>query len=221
MLVYKQNMKSSKFIIVNITWNRDKWRSSAYINPKAGHRYVRESPGHESLNFDFNKKGLNDEKHVFGYAQLRGYPRRFEEPGVIFFFTKNLDKNQNEIVGVYGNAEMVKSERLIKRKESGNGSLSALIKAEKEKSILFPIYLDADMYSEGKRLVPQSGLVYISQELATKMITDEIEILKKTGKMTKEEDKLYLIFELITGNNHVDYDNRYSREHSAGLENDE
>ena len=38
----------------------------------------------------------------------------FEEPGIIFFFTRNLEKKRGEIVGVYGNAKILKSERHTK-----------------------------------------------------------------------------------------------------------
>lgn len=117
MSVYKNSMEPSRFIIANITWNPYGWSDDTYSNPKAGHRYVRESPGHESLNFD---KKTNNEKHVFGDVQLRGYPRRFEEPGVIFFFTKNLDEHRNEIVGVYGNAKVVRPTKEEKRSKSNS-----------------------------------------------------------------------------------------------------
>ena len=203
MLVYQKNMETSRFIIANITWNPDGWRNNNYSNPKAGHRGVRKSPSNESLNFDFNKE-IDNEKHVFGYVQLRGYPQRFEEPGVIFFFTKNLDEHRNEIVGVYGNAEVV---RPVKEEErSKSNSRTVEIKAEKERSILFPIYLSADPYSK-KRLVPQSGLKYITEELATKIITDEIKAIEKTDNMIKNEYKLYSIFEMITGKTYAGYGN--------------
>ena len=193
-------MEKSRFIIANITWNSHGWREP-YSNEKAGHKLVRTGPGHESLNFKFDKEGRDDEKHVFGYVQLSGYPRRFEEPGVIFFFTKNLDGGRNEIVGVYGNAEIVKPQISVKREESGSGSVSASIKADKEKSILFPKYLDAGKYKDPgwKRMVGRFGLRYISQELAVEMITDEIREAKKSVGITKKElDKLRSISELIT-----------------------
>jgi len=196
-------MIKSKFIIANITWNNSGWRN-LYVNPKAGHRYAQKNPGHESLNFEFNKKGLDDDVYVFGHVQLRGYPQKFEEPGLIFFFTKNLSNNQNEIVGVYGNAKILNPPIKTKWKGFENDELISNIKAVKEKSMLFPISVNANRYSQRKRLVPQSGLRYISQDLAATMITDEIVILKKSGAMKKELDKLSSIFELITGKRYDD-----------------
>ena len=192
----------SRFIIANITWNDSGWRNT-YVNPKAGAKPVREVPGHESLNFEFNKKGVDDESHVFGYLQWWGRPRRFEEPGIIFFFTNNLDKKRNEIVGVYGDAKIL--DKPLNRRWEGfeNNELISNIKAVKEKSILFPIPLDANQYSKGKRLVPQAGLRYISQDLASMMITDEINTFEKSGARKDELDKLFSIFETITGKKYI------------------
>ena len=196
--------------MVNITWNPYGW-SRPYINPKAGHTSVRNSPGNESLNFDFNKKGLDDENYVFGHTQWRGQPRWFEKPGIIFFFTRNLDTRQNQIVGVYGNAEIVdphkkttwcevtppRTDRELynnpragasytKWNEFKNSNLISSIKAEKEKSLLFPIPLSADPYSEGKRLVPQGGIRYIWEpDLVAKIIKDEIEAVKNPTNRRK------------------------------------
>ncbi len=109
----EQNMKKSRFIVANITWNRHGWRQID-VNKKAGARPVQTVPGNESLNFEFSKEGLGDETHVFGFSKWQGRPRGFEEPGIIFFFTRNLEKKRGEIVGVYGNAKILKSERHTK-----------------------------------------------------------------------------------------------------------
>lgn len=66
--------------------------------------------------------------------------------------------------------------------------------------------MPADSYSE-KRLVPQSGLKYITQELATKIITDEIKAVEKTDDMIKNKYKLYAIFEMITGKTYAGHGN--------------
>ena len=119
------------------------------------------------------------------------------------FFTKNLTKNQNEAVGVYGNAKILNPSIKTTSKGFENGLISN-IKAEKEKSILFPIPLNAKRHSKWKRLVPQSGLRYISQDLATAIITDEIKTVLKSDVSKKELDKLSSIFELITGKSYAD-----------------
>ena len=193
-------MEKSKFIIAGITWNPHGWRK-IYHNKKAGAKPVQKYPGNESFNFDFNKKDLDYKQYVFGYSKWNGYPRRFEEPGIIFFFTKNLDENKNQIVGVYGNARVVKPPRRTKWDGFEKGYLHSMIKAEKEKSILFPEYLDADRYKDYSgwdRLVGQFGMRYISQELAVKILDDEIEKVEALGSVKKKElDKLYSIMLII------------------------
>ena len=189
-------MEKSRFIIAGITWNPYGWRK-IYHNTKAGAKPVQIYPGNESLNFDFNKKGLDGEQYVFGYSKWTKYPQKFEEPGIIFFFTKNLDENKNQIVGVYGNASVVRPPKPTKWNGFENDFLHSTLKAEKEKSILFPEYLDADRYKDysgWERLVGQFGMRYISQELAVQILADEIEKVRALGDAGKRElDKLYSI----------------------------
>ena len=193
-------MEKTRFIIANITWNPHRWRK-IYHNKKAGAKPVQTYPGNESLNFDFNKKEMDGEQYVFGYSKWTNCPRRFEEPGIIFFFTKNLDENKNQIVGVYGNASVVRPPKLTKWNGFENDVLHSTLKAEKEKSILFPEYLDADKYKDYSgwdRLVGQSNFRYISQELAVKILDDEIEKVEALGSVNKKElDKLYSIMLII------------------------
>ncbi len=75
------------------------------------------------------------------------------------------------------------------------GSLLSSIEAEKEKSILFPEYLNANKYKEHgwQRMVGQYGFRYISQESAVKITTDEIRMVKIDSIKKKELDKLYSI----------------------------
>ena len=189
-------MEKSRFLIANITWNPHGWRK-IYHNTKAGARYARTKPGNESLNFDFDKKELDGEQDVFGYSKWNGYPRQFEEPGIIFFFTKNLDEDKNQIVGVYGNASVVRPPKQTKLHGFENDVLHSTLKAESEKSILFPVYLDADRYKdpEWDRLMNQSGIRYIwKPELAVRILADEIEKVRALGDAGRKElDKLYSI----------------------------
>jgi len=191
-------LEKFRFIIANITWNDSGWRN-IYINPKAGHRYVRKYPGHESLNFDFNKKGLDNDSHIFGYIQWVGYPQKLAENIVIFFYTKNLSNKRNEIIGVYGNVEIL--DPPIKTHWNGfeNNELISNLKTKKELSVLFPIPLNSKEYSK-KRLVPQSGFIYIDENLASRIITDEISELKRSSGITKGEfQKFSKIYKFITG----------------------
>ena len=69
MVFCKVSTMKNPAMMVNVTWNKEKWRG-ININDKAGHEFVRNAAGHESLNFDFNKKGIDDETWVYGYFQL-------------------------------------------------------------------------------------------------------------------------------------------------------
>lgn len=183
------------------------------MNPKAGHRYAREHPGHESLNFDFSKNGLDTEKNVFGFVQWVGSPKNFINGGVIFFYSKNLRTKKNEIVGVYGNTEILKPVKQTPRDGFEDNTLISNIKADKELSMLFPISLDADKYST-KRLVPQAGFTYVKQELAGKIISDEINQIEKSGARKEEYSKLIRIFEFATGT-------KYTKDMLQGLKDEE
>ncbi len=79
-----------KVLIANITWNPTGWRNT-YVNPRAGHSYAREYPGHESLNFKFDKKKIDTNKYIYGYVQWSSKPKYFEDGGVILFFTRNTE----------------------------------------------------------------------------------------------------------------------------------
>ncbi len=192
-------------MIANIAWNSKDWREIEPPNRNAGSRYAQENSPHESLNFDFNKKGVDTEEHVFGYVEWRGTPRRFEEPGIIFFHTKNLENGKNEIVGVYCGARVL-SEKETKTafwKGFQDNKLVANIQAEKAKSVLFKIRLDAskyeDKYYKGERMVSRYFQYVWKQEIAEEMITDEIRGTVKSDAGFEELDKLSVIFEEITG----------------------
>ena len=191
----------NSFIIANITWNPTGWRST-YINPKAGHRYAREYPGHESLNFRFDKKGIDTDRNVFGYVQWRPKPKQFKKDGTIIFFSKNTDTNQGLIVGIYSNVEIF--EKTISKKWKGfeNDKIELNIKADKSYSMLFPIPLEANKYKNGKkskRLVGQVGYSYYTTSMAEKIILDELYELSKSEIQENEFQKLKNIYSLISG----------------------
>lgn len=191
-------MPLSRFLIANITWNDSGWKN-IYVNPKAGHRYAKTLPGHESLNFKFDKKGLDDSDKVYGYVQWIGAPTRLDKKAVIFFYTKNLTNWANEIVGVYGNAEVITPARETNWLGFENNKLFSNIVAYKSLSLLFPVPLDADTYSSGKRLVPQAGFTYVDLSLARQIITDELKEATSSGITKEHFEKLVRIFEFITG----------------------
>jgi len=194
--------QSSRFIIANITWNKTAWRS-IYVDPRAGHYYARRHPGQECLNFKFDKKGLDTEKNIFGFVQWNGPPRKLvKKKAAIFFFTRNLESRQNEIVGIYGNVKILEPGITTRWKGFQYGKLISNIKADKEFSLLFSYPLDADKYKialKRQRLVPRGGFTYINSGTAARIIHDEIELVRKSGVRKGEDQKLVKIYEFITG----------------------
>ncbi len=195
--------ENNKVITANITWNNSGWRRNIYVNPKAGHKYARKHPGHESLNFEFNKKGLDNEQNVYGFIRWTKAPKRLSNMAVIIFYSRNLETNDGEIVGIYGDAEILEDTKITKWNGFETDELLSNIVAKKELSLLFPIPLKSSKYSEGKRLVPQVGYTYKSIEFAEKIIIDEIKELQKAGMKLDEYKKLQKIYKFITGHEYT------------------
>jgi putative restriction endonuclease len=215
----EKNKHQGRFIIANITWNDFGWRN-VYVNPRAGHSYARLYPGHESLNFEFSKQGLDTEEKVFGYVQWTNPPVR-REGVTIFFYTKNLSNHRGEIVGIYGNSEILEPPKETKRSGFKDNMLSSNIIADKELSLLFPVPLEAKVYSSSKRLVPQVGFRKIDPVLAERIVFDEIEALKVSGIRKDEFEKLITIFEFVTGRKYseaLNYNERDEKEQEELME---
>lgn len=189
-----------RFIIANISWNPTRWRDT-YINPKAGHEYARKFPGHESLNFKFDKKGIDDKYNVYGFVQWKSKPLKLENGGIIIFYSKNTDEQKGQIVGIYCNVEILDKKK-FDWKGFENNVLELNIKAEKDLSLLFPCSLDADNYKEEnfKRLTGQVGFSYHNISLAERIVRDELLELQKSGTQKNEFIKLKDIYLFITGN---------------------
>lgn len=194
--------ENNRVIIANITWNNSGWRN-IYVNPKAGHEYARKHPGHESLNFEFDKKGLDNEQNVYGFIQWTAAPTRLSGDALIIFYSKNLETNEGEIVGIYGDAKILEKYKTTKWNGFENNELLSNIVAKKEFSLLFPIPLKSSKYSEGKRLVPQVGYTYKPVEFAEKIIVDEIKELQKAGMRLDEYKKLQKIYSFIAGHEYI------------------
>ena len=202
----KKNPKS-RFFIGNIAWNKYQWQQP-YIESRSQHRYISEGkgkPGHDSLNFDFNKN-VDDNKYVFGYVPFsRGNPqekRLAADNVVMFLWTKNLDARKTQIVGIYGGYKNVVPYKTTPDPRFDEGKAFFNVKSEKEYSILFPVSLDDKKYREKlktSRLVPQSGLRYVDQEIAEAIITDELNALKESATELGAYQKLLKIYEYITG----------------------
>lgn len=156
---------TSNFMVVNVAWNHAGW-ARLEPNPAIRFGYVKRHGGlafspHESLNFDFCKKGIDTSDTVYGYFQTRGLPRQFVEEGVIFFLSRSTDDHNEYLIGVYGNAGVL--DKVKKRKYRGfeNDEFWANIKGEKKLSCLFPCPVQDSKYKpNGKRLIYRSNLTY-------------------------------------------------------------
>ncbi len=181
--------------MVNITYNPMGWKNT-YINPKAGHSYARKNPGGECLNFCFNKKGIDTKEFFFGFVQWKSRPIRFENGGIIIFYTHNTTLRKGEIVGVYGNAEILKENKIFSFKGFNDDYYPVNIKAEKALSILFPLPLEANRYKKisSERLVGQNGFIYKDTTFAEQILNDEIIELLRTGLLESEYKKLVSIY---------------------------
>lgn len=190
-------MKVTSVLIANITWNPYGWRN-LYINPKAGHKYAQTHPGHESLNFNFDKKNIDTLDKVYGFVQWTYSPKKFTDGGIILFNSKNLQNNEHEIVGMYGNAKIIKPP--IQKNWQGfeNNKLNLNIVALKSQSLLFPIPLKASIYFKDMR--SQVGYKNIDANLAAKIIKDELAALLKSGATQEEYQKLNSVYKAISGN---------------------
>ncbi|MFZ3090822.1 MAG: HNH endonuclease [Nitrospirota bacterium] len=166
-------------IAVNITWNRYRWQK-AYTDPRAGHSYARKHPGHESLNFYFNKKGIDTKTHIYGFSQWRYYPKDFSDGGYVVFYTRNLDSSETQIVGIYGDVEILNPARRSHYRGFENNSLLCNMKASRDLSLLLPLPLDAKKYARG-RMVGQVGFTYYDEDIVQRIVSDEYKSLALAG----------------------------------------
>ena len=128
-------------ILANITWNPHDWKQ-IYINSNAGASFARHLPGHESLNFHFEKEGIDSEKYIFGYSEWTHNPKRFLFGGSIIFYSKNLDDQQTYIVGLYNNVEILNPKQEAYWPGFENDKFLANIRGDKNLSLLFPVRLN-------------------------------------------------------------------------------
>lgn len=190
----------SNILLVNITWNPTGWRNT-YINPKAGHKYAQKNAGHESLNFKFDKKGIDTNKHIYGFVQWNNAPVSYEKDGLIIFYTRDTDERVGKIVGVYGKAEIYKDYKNFPYKGFKNNRYSPNIRADKEFSMLFPDPLMADDYKTNvsDRMVGQNGFAYKEIDFAESVLFDELVKLSQAGILESDYKKLTKIYEYYTG----------------------
>jgi len=205
------NTNYKPVIIANISYNPTGWRN-LYLNPKASHSYATKFPGHESLNFNFDKKGIDTSNEIYGFVQWTADPKIFIKGGTVIFYSRNTDTREGQIVGIYCSAEILHDRKYIDWKGFENNEVGFNLKANKELSMLFPIPLNAENYKESKekRLVGQIGYSYYESEIAETVIKDELYELSKSGVQKNEFEKLNNIYSFLTGKpfdeNLIDFD---------------
>ena len=179
---------------VNITWNPYNWKR-IFINPRATHSYARDYPGHESLNFDFNKENIDTDDFVYGYFERTNNPVNFNENGVVVFYTTNTDTNEGLIIGIYGKAKIIEKTDFHVNGFKNDKYVVNII-GEKLYSMLFPIPLSADKYKTNeKRLVGRVGYKYYDLDFLEKILFDEIKVLSINEEMVTDYLKLKNIYE--------------------------
>ncbi len=165
-------------LLVNITWNSKDWKGLS--DDASNHRYVKEGgTPNESWNFDFDNE-RNTEQKVYGYAQFTHPPKVTGNNNLIIFYS------QNQIVGMYGRAEILEDhEKSNEINLAGDRSISLLLPNKindvKEKG-----------YLETKERIGQVGYIYLEKLDTVVQIIDEAIQLNPN-----ERDKLLAIKEWI------------------------
>lgn len=189
-------------MLVNVAWNHSNW-ARLEPNPKIGFGYVKRkneaaySP-HESLNFDFNKSGIDTQNTVFGYFQTKFTPIRFNKGGVIFFWSRNTDENTGYFIGVYGKADIFASRTFYYKGFEGD-KFWANISGAKELSSIFPVPVKDENYRKnGRRLIYRSNFTYdFDKGRAIKLMDEAIHLAKNNGDDSNLElIRQYIIDEL-------------------------
>ena len=148
-------------MLVNVAWNHSKW-AQLEPNPKSNFGYAKsEFTPHESLNFNFSKKGIDNNETVYGYFQTHVKPRKFAKGGLIIFWSMNTDDKKGYFIGVYGNADFLDQMKKWKYLGFKEGEFLANIQGDKKLSCLFPCPVEDSSYKDnGKRMVPQINFTY-------------------------------------------------------------
>ena len=183
---------SSRFVMASLTWNKYRWRRMDEESPTQ-HSYAKSGPRHESLNFVFDKRGVDDDVCVYGYmpGANRNTPG-FDQPGIIFFHSTNHAKHTRKIVGIYGNASRIRG-REVDDVDGFDGPMFFNIVAHKRYSMLFPTYLDLDGYLDTKK-IRRAQIKYVDEDVAKRIIEDEMNVCKRR----EDIDKLGLILRLAS-----------------------
>ncbi len=171
-------------ILVNITWNSNNWKGVS--EDKSNHKWVAEGGiPHESWNFDFDNPRNTDEE-IFGYCKFTRPPKVKGRQNLIIFYS------QNQIVGFYGNAEVLAEPVFVNDSESYNiiGSRPMCIMLENKIT-----HAKEKGYLEDKQRVGQVGFNYLEKSNTIAYILNEAILLNpdKAEQLYNLKDWLQLI----------------------------
>ncbi len=189
-----------KALLSNITWNPYGW-SQLYSDSRAGASFPQDLPGHESLNFKFDKEGIDTNNHIFGYSQWTNNPVNLIPGGIIFFYSKNLVDGNTYIVGIYGGVEILKPIKEVSWMGFENNLFLSNIRAFRSISVLFPKPLLKKHYVQSS--VTRIGFKYIEDNTALRIITDELFELLGADSYNEECLKLKELYNYISGQEDV------------------
>ena len=169
--------EGNKYVLVNLTWNSNDWQGIS--KDESNHKWVKEGNiPHESWNFDFDNP-RNTEEIIRGFCQFTYPPKTGINKNLVIFYSRN------QIVGFYGNAEILSEPVEINKEESynltGNRHLSILLRNKitfaKEKG-----------YLEDKQRPGRIGFCYIEKDETIRSILQEAIFLNPS------EEKLPKLF---------------------------
>lgn len=188
----------AKVIVANITWNDAGW-TDREVHPEARHRNVKDKPGHECLNFIFNKKNIDSDDWVNGYFKWTNAPTSFENRGLIIFCSTDIHDWQMKIVGVYGGAEILDYRRHPNYPGFEDGNLITNVRGKVELSMRFPVYLQYNDFIRSKKRPGEVGFSYINYEEAISIIEEEIKQCKQLPQHKESIMKLQMILSHFSG----------------------
>lgn len=181
-------------IVANISWNPYQWRQP-YQDTNTDFEYIQNNPGHESLNFDFNKNGIDNAESIHGYFQRTNDPttKRFSNESLIIFQTKDTDTGMKRIVGVYGGASIINRAE-YPNEGFENGQYYINVRGRRSLSMRFPIYLEAYAYNIRVGRVGYKYMEHEKIDLAKRILRDELIQLSISGQFEGDFEKLRGIY---------------------------
>ena len=186
-------------IITNMTWNSNGWKGLS--NDKSNFGYVKSgNTGYENWNFDFDNPRNIDDK-IYGFIQFsRGAPKTASEYSHLVIMS-----SENQIVGVYGKA------MILKKPEKIEDNLLFNICGLKDYCVYFenPIDNTDKKYLEGGERIGQGGFNYLTDK------KNILAILNEAKRLNPDESiKIEKMINWVTENKIIGKDEKKNGEGS-------